>query len=455
MVSLTRRAFLKASAASSAAVVAALAGCTPAAAPGTSDEQGTGSEAPAAQPVELRFIKLSMVESVNKYFTETAIPKFQETNPGVTVQVDMSDWEHLGEKLLTSFAGNLPLDLIETGSDWVGPYAKRKQFLSIEPYVKNYTEIEQFYKEMVDISRYQGELMALPFILDVRTVCYRKDHYKEVGLDPEVPPDNWDDQVEFARKLTQYDEQGNITRAGWMLNATNPNDAFFEFWYLLLQNGGDVIQPWDSWDPEKLTLNSPEGMEALTFLNDLINKHKVSPIAGMTAKTPDLSALAEGLTSNTVQGSWEVGTWTRNQPDQLDLLGIGVPLMKKQRVQYACPNVYTIGTNTKNADKAFDLMKFMVSSDTIVGMLGPESNLPPRKDAAASAEYMKDPKLVKFQEVVEKGWGRTTPQAVDFTMLEICGNYVQAVLRGEMGVEEALNTSNAEIQKKMIEMNAQ
>ncbi len=449
----SRRSFLRMGASiGGAAALAAVAGCAPQApAPAKEGQQPASNPAPA-QAVELRFIKLSMADSVTKYFNETAIPKFQEANPGVTVKVDMSDWEHLGEKMLTSFAGNLPMDLIETGSDWVGPYAKRNQFLSIENYVKLYSEIGQFYKEMVDISRYKGNLMALPFILDVRNVCYRKDHYTEVGLDPEKPPETWDDEVNYALKLTKRDDQGNITRAGWMLNATNPNDAFFEFWYLLMQNGGDVITPWDSWDPNNLTLNSPEAVEALTFLNDLINKHKVSPITGMSAKTPDLSALAEGVTSNTIQGAWEIGTWKRNQPDKINLLGVGVPLKKKKQVQYACPNVYTIGTNTKQADKAFELMKFMISKDTITGMLGPESNLPPRKDVATEAEYMKDPLLQKFTQVVDKGWGRTTPQAVDFPMLEICGNYIQAVLRGEMKVEDALNTSAEEIKKKMAEL---
>jgi ABC-type glycerol-3-phosphate transport system substrate-binding protein len=286
----------------------------------------------------------------------------------------------------------------------------------------------------------------------VRTVCYRKDHYKEAGLDPEKPPETWDDAVNYALKLTKRDDQGNITRAGYTVNATAPNDAFFEFWYLLVQNGSGVIMPWESWDPNNIAFNGPEGQEALQFLYDLINKHKVSPITGMSAKTPDLSALGEGVTSNTVQGSWEIGNWKRNQPDKIEFLGVGMPLMKKKRLQYACPNVYAIGTNTKVPDKAFELMKFMLSKETVIGMLSPESNLPPRKDVAADAEYMKDPLLQKFQQVVEKGWGQTTPPAVDFPMLEICGNYVQAVLRSEMKIPEALNTAAEEIKKKMSEM---
>jgi multiple sugar transport system substrate-binding protein len=450
---ISRRGFLKLAASLAGTVaVAGLGGCagsTPA--PAGVKEGETSAKPPAPEAVELRFIKLSMADPVTQYFTETAIPQFEDENPGAKVTVDMSDWDHLGEKLLTSFAGNIPIDLVETGSDWVGPYAKRNQFLPLDEFLGGYPELDDFYKEMVDISRYQGKLMALPYILDVRTICYRKDHLKEAGLDPERPPDTWEDLVNYATKLVQTDAQGNISRAGYMIDASGPAGAFFEFWYLLVENGSGVIMPWESWDPANVTFNGPEGVEALQFLYDLINKYKVSPISGMSAKTPNLSALAEGVTSLTVQGSWEIGNWKLYQPDKLDLLGIGVPLMKKKRLQYACPNVYAIGTNTKVPTKAFDLMKFMVSKETMTGMLGPDNNLPPRKSVAVEADYMKDPMLKKFQDVVENGWGTTTPQAVDFPTLEIIGNYVQAALRGEVGIAEALDTSAEEVKKKITE----
>lgn len=447
---LSRRHFLVTASLGSAAALATLAGCAPQAA--TSAPEGEQPQAPAAEPVELRFIKLAMNDPVIEYFEKTAIPQFQEANPGVTVKVDMSDWGTLGEKLLTSFAGNIPVDLVETGSDWVGPYAKRKQFLALDDYTKLYSEMDDYYKEMVDISRFEGKLMAMPYILDVRTVCYRKDFFEEAGFDPEKPLDTWDDVVTYGKKLVQYDDQGNITRAGYTLNATGPADAFFEFWYYLVENGSGVVVPWESWDPNSVVFNGPEGVEALQFMSDLINVHKISPITGMSAKTPDLSPLAEGVTCASVVNAAEVGNWKRNQPDKIDLLGVGIPLMKKQRLQYACPNVYALGINTKTPDQAFELMKYMLSKDVMTGMLGPDNNLPPRKSVADGADYMKDPMLKKFQDVVLNGWGATTPQAVDFPTLEIIGNYVQAALRMEMGIKEALDTAAVEVKKKMQEL---
>jgi ABC-type glycerol-3-phosphate transport system substrate-binding protein len=415
-------------------------------------EQPAAAEQPEAAPVELRFILLSHIDPVLEFFNGTAIPSFQEANPGTTVTVDMSDWEHLGEKMLTSFAGNIPIDLVETGSDWVGPYAARKQFMPLDDFVANYDELSDFYPRMVDISRYNNKLMAMPYVLDIRTMCHRKDFFEEVGLDPEQPAQTWDDLVAYATKLVQTDDQGNITRAGYMTDASAPNSAFFEWWYLLVQNGTNVVVPWGSWDSNDVVFNNDAGVEALQFLYDLIHTHKVSPIAGMTPKTPDMSALGEGITGMTMQGSWEVGNWKRNQPDKLDLLGIGVPLEKVKRLTYCCPNVYATGTNTKNPDMAWALMKHMISEPIMTGMLSPDNSSPPRQAVAQNAEYMKDPMLALFQTIPVKGWGDTTPQATEFPTLEIIGNYIQGVLRDEIGIKEALDKSAEEVKKKIDEL---
>ena len=237
-----------------------------------------------------------------------------------------------------------------------------------------------------------------------------------------------------------------------MINATRPADAFFEFWYLLEQNGSGVVMPWESWDPQAVAFNGPEGVEALSFMIDLITKYKVTPIAGVSTKTPNLSALAQGVTAMIMTGSGEVGNWKQYQPDKISVLGVGVPLNRKKRLTYACPNVYAIGSNTKLADKAFALMTHMLSKETMTGMLSPDNASPPRLSVAADAAYMKDPMLAKFQQIPEKGWGDTTPQATEFPTLEIIGNYVQAALRAEMTPKVALDKAADEVKKKIAEM---
>jgi ABC-type glycerol-3-phosphate transport system substrate-binding protein len=272
-----------------------------------------------------------------------------------------------------------------------------------------------------------------------------------VGLDPNTPPDTWDDLISFGQKLVKTDDQGNITRAGYNMSAGTPSDAWFEFWYLVIQNGSNFIVPWGSWDPNDVAFNGPEGVEALQFQYDMVHKYKITPITEMMSKNPNLSPLADGVTSMDNDGSGQIGNWKQYQPDQLDLLGVGVPLMHKERLQYVCPNVYVIGSNTKQGDGTWELMKYFVSKEIMTGMLGPNNESPPRISIADEAEYMKDPMLTSFQVIPSKGWGTTTPQALDSPTMNIIGNYVQAALRDELGIQEALDKAADEVKKKIQE----
>ncbi|MFW6060660.1 MAG: extracellular solute-binding protein, partial [Phycisphaeraceae bacterium] len=82
----------------------------------------------------------------------------------------------------------------------------------------------------------QKHIWALPTTFLAHTLQYRKDHFQEVGLDPERPPRNWEELREYAKKLTDK-ERG---RHG------------------LLIGGGSTI----SWGMYNLL--GPAGVEAMT-----------------------------------------------------------------------------------------------------------------------------------------------------------------------------------------------
>ena len=65
---------------------------------------------------------------------------------------------------------------------------------------------------------------------------WNKDAFKEAGLDPEKAPGNWDEMVEYAKKLTKRDAAGKVTQWGvkipssgfpyWLFQGlTTPNDV--------------------------------------------------------------------------------------------------------------------------------------------------------------------------------------------------------------------------------------
>ncbi|MCD8480646.1 MAG: extracellular solute-binding protein [Candidatus Cloacimonetes bacterium] len=48
----------------------------------------------------------------------------------------------------------------------------------------------------------QERVWALPYETLVRVLMYRKDLFKKVGLNPNVPPRDWDEFLDYAKRLT-------------------------------------------------------------------------------------------------------------------------------------------------------------------------------------------------------------------------------------------------------------
>ena len=136
------------------------------------------------------------------------------------------------------------------------------------------------------------------------------DMFKEAGLDPNKPPKTYDELLSYARKLTKYDSDGNIERAGYAVRYSghpfgiaDKVAPFFNAW------GAE----WLNWDERKASgyMNSPQAIEALSFYGDFTQKYKVSSLElGSPAAT-----FSQGLAAMMYRESWYAGWLDENAPD--------------------------------------------------------------------------------------------------------------------------------------------
>ena len=96
----------------------------------------------------------------------------------------------------------------------------------------------------------------MPYLTDVRILYYNKDHFAEAGI--EEPPTTWDEVLEYTKKLTTYDADGNIERMGFHTGLGN-----FYPWTLLWTYGGQEL------DGETPVFNSQEGIDAFQMAYDI------------------------------------------------------------------------------------------------------------------------------------------------------------------------------------------
>ncbi len=170
-----------------------------------------------------------------------------------------------------------------------------------------------------------GAIWAIPFQRSTPILFYNKDIFREAGLDPEQPPRNRDELLQFAEMLTTED------RWGFML----PIAGGFPIWLyqsFVIANGQNLVG--DS--PAEVYFNTPEGVDALNYIISLWNDYGVTPAGGTawgdtpTAFTSGQAAIiyhtTGSLTGILANASFEVGVgFLPSGPAGEDGTGYGAP----------------------------------------------------------------------------------------------------------------------------------
>ncbi len=76
---------------------------------------------------------------------------------------------------------------------------------------------------------------GLPGDLGVRVLMWRKDLFQEAGLDPDRPPQNWDELYQYAKKLSDPGQEK------YGLNMSGGPQASWDFMAFLWSAGGDAV----------------------------------------------------------------------------------------------------------------------------------------------------------------------------------------------------------------------
>src|SRR3984893_10205547 len=76
--------------------------------------------------------------------------------------------------------------------------------------------IRQFFPAVHGNAVIDRKVYGVPFQNSTPLLYYNADHFREAGLDPDRPPQTWDDLVNAARKLTNR-EGDRVTRWGILM----------------------------------------------------------------------------------------------------------------------------------------------------------------------------------------------------------------------------------------------
>jgi sn-glycerol 3-phosphate transport system substrate-binding protein len=115
-----------------------------------------------------------------------------------------------------------------------------------------------------------GQIWSMPLNHSVPMLYYNRDLFIAAGLDPDQPPETWDEVIQFGKLLTaDTDDNGEIDQWGFNTRADT-------HWYLsamFMENGVEIVNS----EETEVLYTSPEAVEMLTLWGDFVHKHKIMP----------------------------------------------------------------------------------------------------------------------------------------------------------------------------------
>jgi multiple sugar transport system substrate-binding protein len=197
---------------------------------------------------------------------EIMVPGFKKET-GVDIVHEDFETTQNELKIMTGWSGGQGgPDLVSVGDSNLPNYVYRKLIAPVDPVPFGFKTqkdlIDAYEPGVLDGFIVAGKLYAVPMDLASISMYYRKDFFREAGLDPEKPPTTWEDVAEMGKALLRKDANGAVTRAGWAWLARSTSSHFYYWGAMLPQKGVDFISP----DGTQNGFNNPQGMAVFEYL---------------------------------------------------------------------------------------------------------------------------------------------------------------------------------------------
>jgi multiple sugar transport system substrate-binding protein len=250
----TRREFLRWSAAGVA--LAAAAACMPGAAPSSG----------ASEPKSLNVGQWGTAQRADLY--KSALGLFQQSNPGVTTNLQFADLASYLDRLTTQAASKSLPDVLWMRDERIGLYGSSGALLDLSPYLSKSIDTTRLSSAALADGKVGNGVFALPSHYVGQAVITNAPYLQDKGINYEQQVKTWDDLAALGRQLTdpgrkfwglgdptlgttQRHLQAWIRQAGQELFTPDGNlgftadtlGAWFDFWVKLRKDG--IIPPAD------------------------------------------------------------------------------------------------------------------------------------------------------------------------------------------------------------------
>jgi multiple sugar transport system substrate-binding protein len=311
---------------------------------------------------------------------------FMAANPKATVKIVTVPATGYDQKIMTRIAGGNAPDLFGSGDVQIPTLVNRNYALDLKPYMEaDNFDTDAFYPEVIEALTYDGKIVGLTDLWDTQALYYNRGMFRAAGLEEPTADWTWDDYREAAKKLTKGEGRDKVYGSLWQKWWVPVSDA-------VQAAGGSVYGE----DAKSCTLNQPEGVKALEFL-DSLRKDGSDPGATedrVLGRTGDEVFMAGKAAMMVGDGRWGVGAFSEAE----DLDWAVAPLPKGpsgERSNFFHMPMFAIASNSKNPDLAWKFLRYVTSAEALKQDIADAEGVPAIKELAESPAVAEAPQVVE------------------------------------------------------------
>ena len=367
------------------------------------------------------------------------IKEFEHDNPNITVETQDYPHDEFVNKVLAAQKAGVGPDVVNLYNGWIPQFVKQKAIQPIPTDFMSKKEIQDYYVDAVQPEGTDGKYYSLPTAVRTLALLWNKDLFKKAGLDPNTPPQTWDELIADAKKMTIRSSDGRLQQEGYGWNAGGQGYHTFE--EVLLRQWGVV--PFSQDGKKVLWNSSPAGLEAFKFWVEMETKDKI----GAPDFTTDYStAFLAGKAGMIDDGSFRIGDLKTSK------LNYGVTTLPVREIGGTQSNFVSYWTNALSSgisgaklQAGEKWMKFLISEDVQRDWLKNVGEIPASKALLNDKSITADPTVAPFVEALK--YAHTTPFVnEDASRASMINRTNEIILKGA-SIEKTFDALVAEQQK--------
>ena len=361
------------------------------------------------------------------------LDRFEVENPGIKVKDETlpasTDEQH--QFYVINLEGkSSDFDVLSMDVIWVPEFARAGWLRDLSRTWPE-DEREEFFPGPVRAVTYGGKAYAVPWYIDAGLLYYRRDLLEKYGL---KPPATWPELVEIAQYITKR-EDGIY---GYIWQGKQYEGLVCNVLEYIWGNGGDVL------DDGEIVINSPENVQALRFMRNMIAEYGITPPLVTTAiqePTRHLFGSGRAVFMRNWPYAWNI--FEREGSPVKGKVGVAPLPSFPGKDSASTLGGWQLGVNrySRNPEVAEKLIKFLTSPDAQKTLALTVGYKPTRKSLYNDEDLMREqPFITGLYDVFMKA--RPRPVSPYYMMMtQVMQPEFSAAVSGIKTPEEALGSA--------------